>query len=234
VEDRNHSFAITVIWIALFVVFTIMVGSYDLQPIGPSGSYVGFAELNDIVRIVIGQNEKLYDISKYIAAFSLFLGCIFALVGLVQWIKRKNIAKVDYRILLLGGCYLEMALLYFIFLKAAVNYRPVIWEGEKALEASYPSSHTMLALVIFCTAVEQFRYMFKSNFLKGFCGMIVYILAFAMVMARFLSGCHWFTDIIGSILLSSALISLYKSSICYIYKARKRKAAAAAAKAVSE
>ena len=43
------------------------------------------------------------------------------------------------------------------------------------------------------------------------------------VIGRLLSGVHWFTDIIAGVLLSSALVMLYYSSVIYIDEKQKEK-----------
>ena len=39
-----------------------------------------------------------------------------------------------------------------------------------------------------------------------------------MVVGRLLSGVHWFTDIVASVLLSMGLFSIYKASILLYYR----------------
>lgn len=102
----------------------------------------------------------------------------------------------------------NMTDLFFEFF--VVNYRPVLIEG--VLEASYPSSTTMLMMCIMPTAIMQFHHLISSkrlrNIVNAFCG----IYASFMVIGRVLSGVHWFTDIVGGILLSATLVMLYYST----------------------
>ena len=41
----------------------------------------------------------------------------------------------------------------------------------------------------------------------------IWIFALLMVVARLLSGVHWLTDIVGGVLLSTGLVTLYKEMI---------------------
>lgn len=134
---------------------------------------------------------------------------IFGLLGLIQLIQRRNLWKVDADILVLGVFYLVVLGLYLLFEKAVVNYRPVLIDG--ALEASYPSSTTMLSLCVLVTAMLQL----KSRMADGPCRTAVLVIlalftAF-MVISRLISGVHWLTDILGGALLSTGLILLYDS-----------------------
>ena len=51
----------------------------------------------------------------------------------------------------------------------------------------------------------------------------VFVIAFStlMVIGRLISGVHWVTDIIGSVLLSTGLYMLYWSAVLYTDKAKK-------------
>ena len=204
-KKRNGSIALG--FLAAFLLWTVAVSWIDVQPIGPQGSVVGFASLNGLVHSLTGVHMKLYTITDWLSLVPVAFGLGFALTGLWQWIKRKSILKVDCDILLLGVFYVVVLAVYLLFEKVVINYRPVLIEG--VLEASYPSSTTVLVLCIMPTAVMRLR----SHAQKK--GIIMAITAFTvfMVIGRLLSGVHWVTDIIGGILLSAGLVLLYGSII---------------------
>ena len=82
------------------------------------------------------------------------------------------------------------------------------------LEASYPSSTTMLVLCVMPTAMMQLRTRIKHRALRR--GIAVVITAFMvfMVGGRLVSGMHWLTDIVGGALLSAGLVMLYRWVSC--------------------
>ena len=137
----------------------------------------------------------------------ILIAVAFAVVGIIQLTKRKNICKVDFDILTLGILYLITIAVYFFFEKNIINYRPILINGY--IEVSYPSSTTMLTMCVIPTAIMQFKQRIKNKFLKiGIC-LILTAFTILMVLARFVSGVHWFTDIFGGILLSTGLVNLY-------------------------
>ena len=200
-------------FLAAFLLWTVAVSRIDVQPIGPQGSVVGFATLNGLVHSFTGVHMLLYTITDWLSLVLVAFGLGFALTGLWQWIKRKSILKVDCSILLLGVFYVVVLAVYLFFEKVVINYRPVLIEG--VLEASYPSSTTVLVLCIMPTAVMQLRSHAQK---KGITMAIAAFTAF-MVVGRFLSGVHWVTDIIGGILLSTGLVLLY-DAINHSFKVR--------------
>ena len=210
-KKRNISIALG--FLAAFLLWTVAVSRIDVQPIGPQGSVVGFATLNGLVHSFTGVHMLLYTITDWLSLVPVAFGLGFALTGLWQWIKRKSILKVDCGILLLGVFYAVVLAVYLLFEKVVINYRPVLIEG--VLEASYPSSTTVLVLCIMPTAVMQLRSHAQK---KGITMAIAAFTAF-MVVGRFLSGVHWVTDIIGGILLSTGLVLLY-DAINHSFKVR--------------
>lgn len=195
----------------LFIVFTIIVRFVDVDSIGPLGSLVGLSGINGAFAGTFGFNEAFYDLSKYLGYATLGVAACFALIGFMQLIKEKSIRKVDKEILILGGFYLVVIGFYVLFEALVINYRPVIL--DEGLESSYPSSHTMLAI---CVAVSGLlligRYIKNSTRLMIVrCFLIV--IAAAVVIFRLFSGVHWFTDIVGSVLLSSALCAFFAAVI---------------------
>lgn len=188
-------------FLAAFALWTHLVTLVDVQPIGPRGSSVGFAMLNKWIHNLFGVHMTIYTITDWLGLVPVAVGFGFAIWGLVQWIKRKNILKVDKRILVLGVFYILTLIAYLFFEDVVINYRPVLIEGY--LEASYPSSTTLLVLCVMPTACMYF----KKRWIKG---LIYGFMAF-MVIGRLVSGVHWFTDIVGGILLSAGLVYLYKA-----------------------
>ena len=193
--------------LAAFVLWTVLVCFVDVQAIGPEGSSVGFATLNGCVHDFTGVNMSLYVITDWLGLVPIGVAFGFAVLGVVQWIKRKSILKVDRSILVLGGFYIVVMVVYILFEMVVINYRPTLIDGY--LEASYPSSTTMLVMCVMPTAMMQLRARIKNKVFSR-CVMIV-IAAFIafMVIGRLVSGVHWITDIIGGALVSAAIVWMY-------------------------
>ena len=158
----------------------------------------------------------LYTITDWLGLVPLGFIMGFALLGLIQWIKRKHLSKVDYNILILGGFYIVVMAVYVLFETLVVNYRPVLI-GE-ILEASYPSSTTMLVMCVMPTAIMQLNVRIKNNVLKRFVASAIIAFIVFMVIGRLVSGVHWFTDIIGGALLSTGLVLMYRAIISWEVK----------------
>ena len=196
--------------LAMFVLWTVLVRFVDVQAIGPEGSSVGFATLNGFVHELTGVNWLLYTVTDWLGLVPIAVAFGFAILGLVQLIKRKSLWKVDHNILALGVFYIVVMAAYILFEMVVINYRPALIDGY--LETSYPSSTTMLVMCVMPTAAMQLNVRIKNTVFRR-CAIIT-IVAFTafMVIGRLISGVHWITDIIGGALLSAGLAMLY--SIC--------------------
>ena len=117
--------------------------------------------------------------------------------------------KVDHDILVLGGFYIVVMAVYVLFEVFVVNYRPVLIQG--ILEASYPSSTTVLVMCVMPTAVMQLNGRIKNAALRRCAATAMTAFAAFMVIARLVSGVHWLTDIVGGALLSAGLVMMYDS-----------------------
>lgn len=205
---RKHFFT-GVFLIAAFFLWTILLGIMDVQPIGPQGTMVGFAGLNQAVHVFTGVNMTLYTVTDWLGLVPLGFVFGFALLGLGQWIRRKHILRVDRSILTLGVFYLVVMALYVFFECYVVNYRPVLIEGK--LEASYPSSTTILVLCVMPTVIMQLGTRIRSRIIRRWVSVAMMLFAAFMVIGRLLSGVHWFSDIVGGVLISAGLVMLYVS-----------------------
>lgn len=227
---RNRSrkkFLSALLLFALFILFTLAVKTVDVQPIGPEGSYVGFATVNNFFFRALGSSDFFYTLTKLLGYLAFLVVGAFALLGLYQLIERKSIKKVDYRILLLAGFYVLVAIFYVAFEKIIINYRPMILDESVGLEASYPSSHTMMLLCIMASARYLLHRMYKASALCGIGSAICIVMMVIMPVGRLLSGVHWFTDIVGACLLSAALVKLYEACVYAVGRKlhRQKKAA---------
>lgn len=208
-KETKKNFGIAAILLGAFVVWTAAVQLVDVQPIGPQGSTVGFATVNSWVHNLTGVHMSLYTVTDWLGLVPIAFAIGFALLGLIQWVKRKHLRQVDFSILVLGGFYLLVMAAYVLFEVFVINYRPVLING--CLEASYPSSTTMLVLCVMPTTLMQLNARIKSQTLKRWVGFGITAFILFMVIGRLLSGVHWFTDIIGGALLSAGLVMLYYS-----------------------
>ena len=192
-----------------FVLWTVLVRTVDVKQIGPLGSAVGLATLNGWVHRLTGVHLFLYTVTDWLGLLPIGVAFGFAVLGLVQWIKRKSLFKVDRSILVLGGFYAVVMAVYLLFEVVVVNYRPVLIEG--VLEASYPSSTTVLVMCVMPTAIMQLNDRILNRVIRMcMTALIVVFIAF-MVVGRLVSGVHWVTDIIGGSLFSAGMVMLYHS-----------------------
>ena len=200
---------ISIFSLSAFVLWTLLLRLVDVRAIGPEGSSVGFSALNGFLHEKIGVNMYLYNITDWLGLVPIGVAFGFAIFGLMQLIKRKSLLRVDRSILALGVFYIIVVVVYIFFEIVVINYRPVLIEG--CLEASYPSSTTMLVTCVMPSAAMQAKERIKNKALRQ--GVIIIIIAFIafMVVARLLSGVHWITDIIGGALFSFGVVMAYKS-----------------------
>lgn len=209
----KKKFRAAVCLIAAFVLWTAAVCLVDVQAIGPTGTSVGFAAMNGFIHNLTGVHMHLYAVTDWLGLVPISFAIGFALLGLMQWIQRKSLLNVDFSILILGGYYIAVLAVYVFFEMCIVNYRPVLIDGF--LEASYPSSTTLLAMCVMPTAMMQLNTRIKQPVLRRCISTgIVGFTAF-MVTGRLVSGVHWFSDIIGGMLLSAGLVTLYASICAY-------------------
>ena len=196
-----------------FIILIILVCTYDVAHIGPFGTAVGFSTINKAVHDTFPEGELWYDISEVLGYLAIAAAGAFALLGVYQTVKRKSLFKVDKKLIGLGGLYAMMVLMYAWFELVIINYRPVVMPGETAVEASFPSSHTMLVCVIMGGAFVILKDYIKIKWLRVTLQSLCVSLALVTVVARFLSGVHWLTDIIGGVLISLTLVTFY-GAVC--------------------
>ena len=200
-------FFISLFFFIVFILWTILLLFINVRDVGPNNSSIGLADINIYIHNKIGTNLFLYYLTDYLSIFPIFMMIVFFIFGLIQLLKRKSFLKVDFDIYLLGFFYLLLFFIYLFFEIFIINFRPILIEG--LLEASYPSSTTLLVITSIGLTIIQNNLRNKNLKFKTFIKVFLYFYMFFMIFCRFISGVHWFTDILGGLFLSISLISLY-------------------------
>lgn len=205
---KKKDLCYAVVLLCVFVAWTLLVRIVDVRAIGPFGSEVGFSTINAFVHELCGINMMLYTVTDWLGLVPVCFVLYFACIGLYQWIKRKNIFKVDYGILVLGGYFVVVAGVFLFFESFIVNYRPVLIDG--VLEASYPSSTTMLVTTVVPASVIYCNKKTSNRVVRIILSVTLCAFTVFMVAARLFSGVHWFSDIIGGLFFSFGVFMLYR------------------------
>ena len=199
------------LFLAMFAVWTALILTVDVQPLGQNGTSIGFATFNCWFHHFTGANMAIYTITDWMGLVPAIICLIFAGIGLVQLIQRRSLFRVDADILILGVYFVIVFLAYAIFEMIPINYRPILIEGR--MEASYPSSTTLLVLSVMPALIEQIQRRLSGIGVKRIITIAVIAFSVFIVTGRLVSGVHWFTDIVGGVLLSAGLFQLYKAAV---------------------
>lgn len=207
---KKKNIIISIALILLSIIYTMLVKNIDLKPIGPNESIVGFADINKLFANLIGTNMTIYKITEYIGLIPFIIALMYVFAGLRQLVQRRSLLKVDKEIYILGLFYLLVLGIYIFFEKNIINYRPVLIDN--VLEASYPSSHTLMSICICISSVIINKKIFHNKIanLENIISIITMIL---IVFGRAISGVHWFTDILGGIIISTTLLVIFYTII---------------------
>ena len=210
-RSKQKDFLWSGILLLSFVFWTFLIQTVDVQPVGVNGTNVGFATVNTWFHRLTGVHMGIYTATDWLGLVPIMVCIGFGLLGLMQWIRRKSITKVDRDILLLGGYYILVILGYLIFEMIPINYRPILIDG--AMEASYPSSTTLLVLSVMPTLLFQVIRRTKSQTVRRITAAFVVLFSAFMIIGRLVAGVHWLTDIVGAVLLSAGLYFLYRTAV---------------------
>lgn len=213
-KEEKIYWIIGFICLALFAILTVTVKFCDVQPIGPGGSPVGLATMNNAFKKLVGTDNRSYIFSQYLGYCALAIVGYIALQGLGQWINRRSIRGVKPQVLLFGVFCVILGAIYVGFDQFVINYRPVLENG--VLEPSYPSSHTLLAVFVYVAGSYELSFSIRS---KSACTLLTTcfcLLGTITIVTRALSGYHWLSDILGSALLGAGLVLLYIASVIHV------------------
>lgn len=210
VEKNKRNLVGAVISFALFLLLIIVLRTVDVAAVGPENTSIGLSGLNVAVHEFFGMNPTWYIFTKITGILAFGIVFATALYGFMQLVRRKSFSKVDWAIYVLAGLYIVTIVLYVFFDIVAVNYRPIIEEGAEHVEASFPSSHTMLIIVVLGSfMITQNKYALKRGKEFHFMMIASAVIMVLTVVGRLVCGVHWFTDILGGVILSTGLLFMF-------------------------
>ena len=198
---------------AAFALWTVLIQCVDVQPVGQNGTNVGFATFNVWFHGITGVHMGIYTITDWLGLVPIAVCLCFGVLGAVQLVKRRSLVRVDVDLLLLGAYYIVVILCYLVFEMVPINYRPIPIDG--IMEASYPSSTTLLVLSVMPTLKLQVDRRAKSVQYRIAATVFVAMFSAFMVLCRLVAGVHWATDIVGAVLLAAGLFALYASAVAF-------------------
>ena len=194
----------------VFIVWTILVKTIDMSYILNVG-FIGFSHFNFQINDMVVNFEKtelfnkLSDVGLYL---SFLIVLAFAVIGVVEWIKRKSLKKVDPILFILLAAYVTVVIEYFIFEIVKINYSPL--SVPEDLHASYPSTHVLMFITFLMTGLlAMFEYLKVHKSIKIASISFGVILSVVYAIARLFSGRHYFTDIVAGLFLSASIIALF-------------------------
>ena len=200
-----------IVFIIFFLIWTALIQMVDVRPWGQNGTDIGFAAFNLWFHRVSGVHMWIYTVTDWLGLVPIAICFSFGILGLFQFIKRKNLIRVDHDLIILGVYYVVVMMLYLVFEEMPINYRPVLIEG--VMEGSYPSSTTLLVMCVMPAFLEQMNRRMNCKTVKRAVQIISILFMSFMVVGRSIAGVHWFTDIIGAILLSAGLYMIYSGCV---------------------
>ena len=203
--------------LALFLLFTVVVStvnvaSVPVKVVAADGSWtageeirIGLSGVNVPVSDQLGYRAGAYKVSKYLGYLSILTAVAFVAWFICEAVKRRSAAKADRRLIALMILFALTAAAYLLFEVLKLNYRPVVL--DEGLEASYPSTHTLLAVAVMGGAARTLTALRKGP--SRLCACALCLIGAVIVICRCLAGVHWLTDILGGLLLGAALLALH-------------------------
>ena len=228
---KKTNYLLSFILLAIAVVFTVLVAKVDVKTVTVKPidgvtqaetltTEVGFSTLNQSVSDKIGFNNTFYKISKYAGYLALVFIAFYGFTGLIELLQKKSLKGVNKALYILAAFYVCVAIVYVLFEIVVINNRPV--DMGEGLEASFPSSHTMLALCVCGSSIIVSKYIIKKDNFRKCLNLISWIVMLLVICTRTLSGVHWISDIFGGILISVFMLSVFANVIKSLDKTEKQ------------
>ena len=194
---KSLDVTISILWLILLI-FTILVSFVDVKIYNVTNTEIGLYSLNKIFLVNSINSNYINIISNGIFLICLLVIILMLLLITFEYFKTKKINKNNLNFII---HFLIMVLIWIIFDKIIIiNYRPILINGN--IEGSYPSTHVMVSTFVLLFLSDQLKKIFKND-------KIFYIISIGLIIiqsiSRILLTMHWFTDIIGGLLIGCLL-----------------------------
>lgn len=194
---KSLDIIISILWLILLI-FTILVSFVDVKIYNVTNTKIGLYSLNKIFLVNSINSNYINIISNGIFLICLLVIILMLLLITFEYFKTKKINKNNLNFII---HFLIMVLIWIIFDKILIiNYRPILINGN--IEGSYPSTHVMVSTFVLLFLSDKLKKIFKND-------KIFYIISIGLIIiqsiSRILLTMHWFTDIIGGLLIGCLL-----------------------------
>lgn len=203
------NFILAIVFLVLSAGFIYGCKNINVDKVGPNKVEVGYSSINEKVFNKLGKNDKYDKISDYLLYEAMATVGIFGVIGLYQLIRRKSLLKIDGDIWMLAWYYVLVVAVYVGFDKLSINLRPIL--TEKGAEPSFPSSHTLITFCFLGVTMIQASDRVRKKALRWFINIVCIGSMLAMPILRLLAGMHWFSDVVGGIIIGHVFVLAYKA-----------------------
>lgn len=200
-------------FIALFVIYTILVRTIDVSYQSDINAYLGFSRWNhavdDWVNYDINAFTTMKVMSDIIFYVSFIFPVLFGVLFCIQWIKRKSLKAIDRSLYIMLGTSVIACFAYLLFEVLKINYSPL--SVVTNMKASYPSTHVFLGCVFYASGVATIYDVLhiESKGLKAGISIATIFLLLLLGFVRLLSRRHWISDILGAYILVAAILTVF-------------------------
>ena len=94
-KNETHLLLTGFILLTAFVIWTILIQTVDVEPLGQNGTNIGFATLNCWFHQLTGVHMPIYTITDWLGLVPLFVCMLFGGFGFVQLLKRKIVGEAS-------------------------------------------------------------------------------------------------------------------------------------------
>lgn len=180
----------------LFIVLTIFV-------VGGKTSVIDEAFFNNVIKI---ENNVLTKILYVITNIGSTIGVVIIIILLaIFFMRRKSLSDFKYILVNVSIGVILMKVLKHIIKRIRPSWKWIVQSGF-----SYPSGHTISAVLLYGTLILLVNKKIKGKYKKPL--MIFFsIMIFLISISRIYFGVHYLTDVVASLILGSIILIISNS-----------------------